>query len=101
MDSIKFIQLKRFQVATNVSHEKMNAGFEMVGNRRKLLQLRTMEKVQEKKKGETQHQGPITSTENPHGFTDHAKMDATTHFIKNIVFARDPTILDRETMHVN
>ena len=53
MDSIKFIQLKRFQVATNVSHEKMNAGFEMVGNRRKLLQLRTMEKVQEKKKGET------------------------------------------------
>ena len=30
-----------------------------------------------------------------------AKMDATTHFIKNIVFCRDPSILDRETMHVN
>ena len=28
-------------------------------------------------------------------------MDGTTHFIKNIVFARDPSILDPETMHVN
>jgi hypothetical protein len=81
----------------------MNSGFEMVGNRRKLLQLRTMEKVNNNKKGEFQH-GPTATTtvdNNPHGFTDHAKMDATTHFIKNIVFARDPTILDRETMHVN
>lgn len=30
-----------------------------------------------------------------------AKMDATTHFIKNIVFCRDPSILDQETRHVN
>ena len=28
-------------------------------------------------------------------------MDATTHFIKNIVFCRDPSILDQETRHVN
>jgi oligoribonuclease NrnB/cAMP/cGMP phosphodiesterase (DHH superfamily) len=30
-----------------------------------------------------------------------AKMDGSTHFIKNIVFARDVSILDRETLHVN
>jgi hypothetical protein len=28
-------------------------------------------------------------------------MDSTTHWIKNIVYARDPTIIDRETMRVN
>jgi hypothetical protein len=35
------------------------------------------------------------------GFTDHAKIDGTTHFIKNIIYARDPSILDPETLHVN
>ena len=40
---------------------------------------------------------PQCSVENPID----AKMDGTTHFIKNIVFARDPSILDPETMHVN
>lgn len=29
------------------------------------------------------------------------KMDSNTHFIKNIVYARDPTVLDRETLNVN
>lgn len=29
------------------------------------------------------------------------KIDSTTHWIKNIVYARDPTIIDRETMRVN
>ena len=30
-----------------------------------------------------------------------AKIDDTTHFIKSIVFARDPSIIDQEKQHVN
>lgn len=30
-----------------------------------------------------------------------AKIDDTTHFIKSIVYARDPSIIDREKQHVH
>lgn len=30
-----------------------------------------------------------------------AKMDETTHYIRNIIFARDPTIIEKETGLVN
>lgn len=69
----------------------MNSGFELVGQRRKLINLRTKEKIDKKENG-----GKLGEAGDAE-----AKMDATTHFIKNIVYARDPTILDRETLHVN
>ena len=45
MESIRFIQLKRFQVFAKQLAEHMSPGFDLVGNRRKMIQLRTEERV--------------------------------------------------------
>ena len=91
LDGVKFMQLKRFYNTAKSPNDVMNSGFELVGQRRKLINLRTKEKIDKKENGLKLGDGGDAE----------AKMDATTHFIKNIVYARDPTILDRETLHVN
>ena len=91
LEGVKFIQLKRFFNMAKSQNDVMTSGFELVGQRRKLINLRTKEKIEKKENG----------PKNVDQDDVEAKMDATTHFIKNIVYARDPTILDRETLHVN
>jgi len=90
LDGVRFIQLRRFYNTAKSPMDQMASGFELVGQRRKLINLRTKEKIEKKENGKGGADGD-----------QEAKMDATTHFIKNIVYARDPTILDRETLHVN
>lgn len=61
----------------------MSAGYELVGQRRKMIQLKTEDRI---KKG-------------PNGIEEQpilAKIDDTTHFIKSIIYARDPKIIDVE-----
>ena len=78
----------------------MNAGFDLVGQRRKLFQLRTEERV--RKDGRVVHNGGgLLATEPADGHGALSKMDGTTHFIKNIVYCRDPSIIDAETLHAN
>lgn len=60
----------------------MTAGFDLVGQRRKMIQLKTEEKIL--KKGGIDDQQQL------------AKIDDTTHFIKSIVYARNPKIIDLE-----
>ena len=48
MESIKFIQLKRFQVFAKALAEHMSPGYDLVGNRRKMIQMRTEERVNKK-----------------------------------------------------
>lgn len=60
----------------------MTAGFDLVGQRRKMIQLKTEEKIM--KKGGIDDQQQL------------AKIDDTTHFIKSIVYARNPKIIDLE-----
>lgn len=64
----------------------MSTGFDLVGQRRKMLQMKTEEKIKKGVVGEAD--SPLI------------KIDDTTHFIKSIVYARDPSILD-EHNHVN
>ena len=66
----------------------MSAGFDLVGQRRKMIQLKTEDKI---KKGNS-------AIENADQI---AKMDDTTHFIKSIVYARDPKVIDQEKQHVH
>ena len=66
----------------------MSAGFDLVGQRRKMIQLKTEDKI---KKGNS-------AIENADQL---AKMDDTTHFIKSIVYARDPKVIDQEKQHVH
>ena len=66
----------------------MSAGYDLVGQRRKMIQMKTEDKI---KKG-------------ANGIDDQeviAKIDDTTHFIKSIVYARDPKIIDTEKQHVH
>lgn len=80
IDSIRFIQLKRFQMFTKAMADKMSEGFDLVGQRRKMLQMKTEDKL--KKPNQIDQAEQL------------AKMDENTHYIKNIVYARDPTIID-------
>ena len=77
----------------------MNSGFDMVGNTRKLRLLRQEEK--DKKNGKPGDEKKLPPPPDHLKYEAEAKMDGSTHFIKNIVYARDPSIIDRETMHVN
>lgn len=45
LDSVKFIQLKRFQHPRDQAIDKMNSGFDLVGQSRKLRLLRNEEKI--------------------------------------------------------
>ena len=64
----------------------MALGFELVGQRRKMIQMKTEEKLKK---------GPGDDVEKQ------AKMDESTHYIKNIIYARDPNIIEKETGLVN
>ena len=66
----------------------MSVGYDLVGQRRKMIQLKTEDKI---KKGNN-------SIENADQL---AKIDDTTHFIKSIIYARDPKIIDQEKNHVH
>ena len=59
----------------------MSAGFDLVGQRRKMIQLKTEDKIKNK---------------NDINAEQLAKIDDTTHFIKSIVYARDPKIIDQD-----
>lgn len=73
----------------------MNSGFNLVDQRRKLRELRQSEN-KEKGGARSRHGSPDSDSGKKI-----VKMDSTTHWIKNIIYARDPTIIDRETMRVN
>ena len=66
----------------------MAAGFDLVGQRRKMIQLKTEDKIKKGGNGVD-------------GADQLAKIDDTTHFIKSIVYARDPKIIDQEKQHVH
>ena len=65
----------------------MANGYDLVGQRRKMIQQKTEDKI---KKGQFNEDAE-----------KQAKMDETTHYIKNIIFARDPSIIEKETGLVN
>ena len=80
MDNIKFIQLKRFQVFAKALAEQMTPGFDLVGQRRKMIQMKTEERVNKKESKKEEEQL--------------AKIDDSTHYIRSIVYAKDPSIID-------
>ena len=84
MENIRFVNLKRFLQFQKAAADAMSAGFDLVGQRRKMIQLKTEDKIKKGNPG-------IDEAERL------AKIDDTTHFIKSIVYARDPTIIDPET----
>lgn len=88
MENVRFMQLKRFIQIQKQRGEMMSAGYDLVGQRRKMIQKQTEDKI---KKGGN-------SIEDQEKL---AKIDDTTHYIKSIVFARDPKIIDQEKQHVN
>ena len=78
IENIRFLNLKRFLQFQKQAAEQMAAGYDLVGQRRKMLQKQTEDKM--KKPGQ--------------GVEQLAKIDDTTHFIKSVVYARDPKIID-------
>jgi hypothetical protein len=66
----------------------MNTGYNLVDQRKKLRELRNAEK--DKAGGvKSRHGSPDSDSGRKV-----VKIDSTTHYIKNIVYARDPTILN-------
>ena len=66
----------------------MSVGFDLVGERRKMIQMKTEERLnkRESKKAEDEQL---------------AKIDDTTHYIRSIVYAKDPGIIDQEHGHTH
>lgn len=89
LENVNFILLKKFANFTNVVADKMSVGYDLVGNRRKMITIKTEEKIK--------NRGGAANYTEPKQEEPEAKIDDTTHFIKNIVFARDQSIFNQET----
>jgi hypothetical protein len=68
----------------------MTDGYDLIGKRKKFIK----EKLAEREANAVKK--PEIILDNPQ-----AKIDETTHIIKNIVFARDPSNIDMETLSIN
>jgi len=93
LENVNFLLLKKFQNFASIPMDEMSPGFDLVGNRRKMITLKTEEKIK-RGGGAANYIAPIA--EEPQ-----AKIDDTTHFIKNIVYTRDPSIFDSTNGYVH